>query len=92
MEDQENCGHIERTQIYIVKEQFMENSVHVVYPESGDKQKTRTLHCNLLLLVNDLPVEVPPHSVTSISEKRTQKGKSWNQTAKTKELAALQEG
>lgn len=64
----------------------MENSVHVVYPESGDKQKTRTLHCNLLLLVNDLPVEVPPHSVTSISEKEHRKAKAGTKLLKQKNL------
>ncbi len=30
--------------IYIVKEQFADNPVYVVYPESGDNRKTRTLH------------------------------------------------
>ncbi|XP_043963529.1 uncharacterized protein LOC122826085 [Gambusia affinis] len=59
--------------IYIVKEQFADNPVYVVYPESGDQKKTRTLHRNLLLLVNDLPVEEPTGQVRP--EQRTQKSK-----------------
>ncbi len=59
--------------IYIVKEQFADNPVYVVYPESGDNRKTRTLHRNLLLLANDLPVEAPPGH--DAPEKRTQKSK-----------------
>lgn len=49
--------------IYVVKEQISDNPVYVVQPEAGDKEKTRTLHRNLLLLVNDLPVQFPPQSV-----------------------------
>lgn len=46
--------------IYVVKEQVADNPVYVVYSETGDRRKTRVLHRNLLLLVNDLPVEAPP--------------------------------
>lgn len=49
----------ERT-IYIVKEQLADSPVYVVHPEAGDPKRTRTLHRNLLLLVNDLPVQVTP--------------------------------
>lgn len=75
--------------IYVVKEQFADNPVYIVYPEFGDIKKTRTLHRNLLLLVNDLPVEAPPcHTVPG---KRTQKSKSQTQRANIPEHADLQE-
>ncbi len=45
--------------VYVVKEQVSDNPVYVIHPENNDRGKTRTLHRNLLLLVNDLPVEVP---------------------------------
>ncbi|KAL6486260.1 hypothetical protein MHYP_G00056520 [Metynnis hypsauchen] len=56
--------------IYIVKEQVSDNPVYVVYPEAGDRRKTRTLHRNLLLLVNDLPAELTGHSVKPTGGKR----------------------
>ena len=59
--------------IYLVKEQVSENPVYVVYPESGDKLKTRTLHRNLLLPVSDLPVETPPDPVNPAPGKRQKK-------------------
>lgn len=45
--------------VYVVKGQVSDNPVYVVSPENEDNKKTRTLHRNLLLLVNDLPVEAP---------------------------------
>ncbi|KAA0720039.1 hypothetical protein E1301_Tti008334 [Triplophysa tibetana] len=57
--------------IYIVERQLAENPVYVVCPETGDKQKKRTLHRNLLLLVNDLPVNVTPPDTRPIPEKKT---------------------
>lgn len=57
--------------IYIIKEQLAESPVYILYPEKGDKQKTRTLHCNLLLLVNDLPVEVTPSHDSPTAERKT---------------------
>lgn len=45
--------------VYVVKDKVSNNPVYVVYPENGDSNKTRVLHRNLLLLVNDLPVEAP---------------------------------
>ncbi|XP_061785588.1 uncharacterized protein [Nerophis lumbriciformis] len=59
--------------IYLVKEQVSENPVYVVYQESGDKQKTRTLHRNLLLPVSDLPVETLPGPVNSAPAGRQRK-------------------
>lgn len=61
--------------IYTVKDQVAENPVYIVCPESGDKQKTRTLHRNLLLLVSDLPLETPPQTTGSTPEKRSRQGK-----------------
>lgn len=46
--------------IYLVKGQIGDNPVYAVYSEGSDGSKTRVLHRNLLLLVNDLPVEAPP--------------------------------
>ncbi|ROL52450.1 Retrovirus-related Pol polyprotein from transposon 412 [Anabarilius grahami] len=45
--------------IYVVEEQVADNPVYKVSPENGSKKGTRTLHRNLLLLVNYLPVETP---------------------------------
>lgn len=53
--------------IYIVKEQVGDNPVYKVAPEAGNRV-TRTLHRNLLLQVNDLPVEPPQIPVTSTRE------------------------
>ncbi|KAI2645563.1 Retrovirus-related Pol polyprotein [Labeo rohita] len=62
-------------EVYVVKKQVSDNPVYVVCPENGGNRKTRTLHRNLLLLVNDLPVEAPPKSPCSkkpAKEKETQ--------------------
>lgn len=75
--------------IYIVKEQFADNPVYVVYPEFGDKRKTRTLHRNLLLLANDLPVEALP--CQGAPEKRTQKRKHQTRRTNVSERTSLQE-
>lgn len=47
--------------IYRVKSQVAGSPVYVIFPEIGDSKKTKTLHQNLMLLENDLPVEnIPP--------------------------------
>ncbi len=58
-EAQESYGSYWEKAVYVVKEQVSNNPVYVIYPENSDRGKTRTLHRNLLLLVNDLPVEAP---------------------------------
>ncbi|KAL7883288.1 hypothetical protein SRHO_G00009460 [Serrasalmus rhombeus] len=77
--------------IYIVKEQFANNPVYVVYPEAGDKQKTRTLHRNLLLLVNDLPVEASPHPKEHVPKRKTQQQKGPTRTKKPPEPTGLED-
>lgn len=61
--------------IYVVKEQVGDNPVYKVAPETGHRP-TRTLHRNLLLQVNDLPIEPPqnaPVTSTRESHKRAKK-------------------
>uniref|UniRef100_A0A8C5PXV4 Gypsy retrotransposon integrase-like protein 1 n=1 Tax=Leptobrachium leishanense TaxID=445787 RepID=A0A8C5PXV4_9ANUR len=60
--------------IYVVKEQVADNPVYVVSPENGNKSGTRTLHRNLLLLVNDLPVETPSHPLKHGNQKQSRQG------------------
>lgn len=43
--------------IYVVRDQVSDNQVYVIHPEGNGQGRTRTLHRNLLLLVNDLPVD-----------------------------------
>lgn len=49
--------------VYTVKEQMNNGPVYKVDPERGDG-RTRILHRNLLHLVNDLPVDLPPPAVS----------------------------
>lgn len=51
--------------------QLADNPVYIVHPESGNKQKTRTLDRNLSLQVNDLPVEVVSSAARSTPERKT---------------------
>lgn len=70
--------------IYIVKEQLAENPVYVVHPERGDMRKTRTLHRNLLLLVNDLPVDInPPHAQSKRDTKQTRQSRQTRTNVET---------
>ncbi|KAJ8011915.1 hypothetical protein DPEC_G00063270 [Dallia pectoralis] len=73
--------------MYIVERQLAENPVHVVCPETGDKQKSRTLHCNLLLLVNDLPVDATPSDSRPILEKKTQNRRNQERITDTQRQA-----
>lgn len=65
--------------IYRVKSQVAESPVYVVYPENGNSQKTRTLHRNLLLLVNDLPVETSSPGPNSVPNKKMYHRQKLNQ-------------
>lgn len=73
--------------IYIVKSQVAESPVYVVCPETGDKQKSRTLHRNLLLLVNDLPVDVTPPDARLIPGKKTNHRQKQDRMADTQRQA-----
>lgn len=57
----------------MVKSQLAESPVYIVCPEHGDQKKTRTLHRNLLLLVNDLPVDMTPPQNRMVPEQKTNK-------------------
>lgn len=59
--------------IYVVKERINDSPVYQVCPESGgDKNPalTRTQHRNLLRLVNDLPVDMPPQTTKVASKSK----------------------
>ncbi len=61
--------------IYVVKEQISDNPVYVIHPEGDPSARNRTIHRNLLLLVNDLPVESstqPADSVVAPRQRRRQ--------------------
>lgn len=52
--------------IYVVKEQISDNPVYVIHPEGDPSARNRTMHRNLLLLVNNLPVESPAQSTDTV--------------------------
>ncbi|XP_014867560.1 PREDICTED: uncharacterized protein K02A2.6-like [Poecilia mexicana] len=64
-------------QIFIVREQVGDNPVYKVSPERGG-QPVRTLHRNLLLQVNDLPIEPVQNLTTSTAESQRKAKKSSN--------------
>lgn len=59
--------------IYIVGEQIGDNPVYKVSPETGSRPP-RTLHRNMLLQVNDLPVE-PPTENTAVQKRNKRSAK-----------------
>lgn len=61
--------------VYVVKEQVNENPIYKVCPETGGN-KTRTLHRNLLHLVNDLPVSMIEQFKNKTPTKERQKKES----------------
>lgn len=52
--------------VYIVKEQVSDNPVVVIHSEGEPNARHRTLHRNVLLLVNDLPIESPAQPANSV--------------------------
>lgn len=58
--------------IYIVREQLGDNPVNKVSPETGGRP-IRTIHRNLLLQVNDLPVEPPATNTPAKSQRRNRR-------------------
>lgn len=70
-------------QIYIVKEQLNDSPVYRVSPEN-DTSKIRTLHRNLLHLVNDLPVDLPVPSPVLEMPPAARKGNNRKTRSKTK--------
>lgn len=52
--------------MYVVKKQISDNPVYVVHPEGDPNARHRTIQRNLLLLVNNLPVESPTQSADTV--------------------------
>ncbi|KAK0148949.1 Gag-Pol polyprotein [Merluccius polli] len=61
--------------IYIVREQVGDNPVYKVSPEAGGRP-VRTLHRNLLLQVNNLPVDPPQNPTTNTAESQRRKNRA----------------
>lgn len=55
----------------------------VTLPELGGQKKTRTLHQNLLLLVNELLVRTQPHSIKPVSQDQHQSQSKRQRVTKT---------
>lgn len=72
--------------IYMVKRQLAESPVYIVSPDRGDQQKIRMLHRNLLLLVNDLPVDMTPPQTRTVPEKKTTQTKTRKSVRHTKTI------
>ena len=77
--------------IYVVKEQVSDNPVYIIQPEGDYKGKTRTLHRNLLLLVNDLPVESTPQSANAVAKPPQRQNKSQLRASATTDLDQSEE-
>lgn len=60
----------------MVKGQVSDNLVYEVYPENGDSNKTRMLHQDLLMLINNLPVEAPMMTPRSLKPGKRRKTRS----------------
>lgn len=69
--------------IYIVREQLGDNPVYKVSPEIGGRPVC-TLHRNLLLQVNDLPIELPAGNTPARSQRKSKK--SLKSVGKTEQI------
>ncbi|KAJ8003309.1 hypothetical protein DPEC_G00168090 [Dallia pectoralis] len=70
--------------IYIVREQVGDNPVYKVSPEAGGRP-VRILHRNLLLQVNDLPVESPQNLTTNTTESQQRRKRARDIPKRTQE-------
>ncbi len=69
--------------IYVVKEQISDNPVYVIHPEGDPSVRNRTIHRNLLLLVNDLPVESSTQPADSVVAPRQRRRQPQRRTSST---------
>ncbi len=67
----------------MVKEQSSDNPVYVIHPEGDPSVRNRTIHRNLLLLVNYLPVESSTRPADSVVAPRQRRRQPQRRTSST---------